>query len=84
MLVNTAAISRRAQQGEIRANLPIHCFTAFFNLVCPETLFNPFFHANLAPEIEKAGKTMEHGVKLCFSWSNNVSGAESLYQNVPG
>jgi hypothetical protein len=70
--------------GEIRADLLIHCFTAFFNLFCPETLFNPVFHANLAPEIEKARKTMEHGVKHCSTRSNNVSGDENLYQDVPG
>jgi len=71
------------KRSETDSDLLLHCFSGFFNLRCLETLFHRLLHANMAPEIEKAGKTTWHAVKHCLTGSNNVSGEENLYQAVP-
>jgi hypothetical protein len=65
-------------------DLLLHCFSALFNLFSLETLFHRLLHANMASEIDKAGKTTWHAVKHCFTGSNNVSGEENLCQAVLG
>ena len=69
---------------ETDLDLLLYCFSALFNLFSLETLFHRLLHANMAPKIDKAGKTTWHAVKHCFTGSNNVSGEENLYQAVPG